>query len=128
VAWIEPVRDIAHRFGGSHAQRDVLTLTLIEAAIRSGRRERAEHYRRTNDVQVRWALGRSASSPGNSLAIWRLLMRERLTTANGITVYYATWGSGPPLVLVHGAFSDDSTKWEFVKRFEHDAVLWPQRR
>lgn len=44
IAWIEPVRDIAHRFGGSHAQRDVLTLTLIEAAIRSGRRQLAEHY------------------------------------------------------------------------------------
>jgi tetratricopeptide (TPR) repeat protein len=31
---IEPVRDIAHRFGGSHAQRDLITLTLIEAAAR----------------------------------------------------------------------------------------------
>lgn len=27
----------AHRFGGSHAQRDVLSLTLIEAALRGGR-------------------------------------------------------------------------------------------
>jgi Flp pilus assembly protein TadD len=27
---------MAHRFGGSHAQRDVLSLTLIEAALRSG--------------------------------------------------------------------------------------------
>jgi hypothetical protein len=31
---IRPVRDIAHRFGGSHAQRDLIDLTLIEAAIR----------------------------------------------------------------------------------------------
>ncbi len=30
------VRPIAHRFGGSHAQRDVIDLTLIEAAERSG--------------------------------------------------------------------------------------------
>jgi hypothetical protein len=30
------VRDIAHRFGGSHAQRDVIDLTLIEAAFRAG--------------------------------------------------------------------------------------------
>jgi tetratricopeptide (TPR) repeat protein len=30
-----PVRQVAHRFGGSHAQRDVLSLTLIEAAIRA---------------------------------------------------------------------------------------------
>jgi tetratricopeptide (TPR) repeat protein len=41
---IEPVRDIAHRFGGSHAQRDLLSLTLIEASIRSGDTARARHY------------------------------------------------------------------------------------
>jgi tetratricopeptide (TPR) repeat protein len=40
---IEPVRDVAHGFGGSHAQRDLLTLTLIEAAIRSGDAARARH-------------------------------------------------------------------------------------
>ena len=32
-----PVRTIANRFGGSNAQRDILTQTLIEAAIRSGK-------------------------------------------------------------------------------------------
>jgi tetratricopeptide (TPR) repeat protein len=31
-----PVRTHANRFGGSHAQRDILTLTLIEAALRDG--------------------------------------------------------------------------------------------
>lgn len=36
VRLLRPVRSIAHRFGGSHAQRDVLDLTLIEAACRSG--------------------------------------------------------------------------------------------
>jgi hypothetical protein len=36
VDLIRPVREIAHRFGGSHAQRDLLDLTLIEAALRSG--------------------------------------------------------------------------------------------
>jgi tetratricopeptide (TPR) repeat protein len=41
---IEPVRDIANRFGGSHAQRDLITLTLIEAALRSGNGRRARHY------------------------------------------------------------------------------------
>ncbi len=33
---IRPVRGIAARFGGSHAQRDVFDLTLVEAALRSG--------------------------------------------------------------------------------------------
>src|SRR5262249_10034645 len=33
---LRAVRNIAHRFGGSHAQRDVIDLTLIEAALRSG--------------------------------------------------------------------------------------------
>jgi hypothetical protein len=36
VRLIRPIRSIAHRFGGSHAQRDVLDLTLIEAAFRAG--------------------------------------------------------------------------------------------
>lgn len=41
VDLIRSVREIAHRFGGSHAQRDLLDLTLIEAALRSGRRNLA---------------------------------------------------------------------------------------
>lgn len=41
---IESVRDIANGFGGSHAQRDILALTLIEAALRSGDDRRARHY------------------------------------------------------------------------------------
>lgn len=36
AALIRPVREIAHRFGGSHAQRDLVDLTLIEAALRGG--------------------------------------------------------------------------------------------
>ncbi|MBL8384123.1 MAG: tetratricopeptide repeat protein [Burkholderiales bacterium] len=36
VELLEPIRSRAHRFGGSHAQRDLLDLTLIEAALRSG--------------------------------------------------------------------------------------------
>ncbi|MER8365406.1 tetratricopeptide repeat protein [Mesorhizobium sp. M1348] len=35
IRLIRPIRAIAHRFGGSHAQRDVIDLTLIEAALRS---------------------------------------------------------------------------------------------
>ena len=40
---IASVRDIAHRFGGSHAQRDILSLTLIDAARRAGRASLARH-------------------------------------------------------------------------------------
>jgi hypothetical protein len=36
IELLGPLRAIAHRFGGSHAQRDVLDLTLIEAALRLG--------------------------------------------------------------------------------------------
>lgn len=36
VRLLRSVREIAHRFGGSHAQRDLLDLTLLEAAIRAG--------------------------------------------------------------------------------------------
>lgn len=32
---LRPLRSIAHRFGGSHAQRDLLDLTLLEAAVRA---------------------------------------------------------------------------------------------
>lgn len=38
------VRDGANRFGGSHAQRDLLSLTLIDAASRAGLAEIARHY------------------------------------------------------------------------------------
>ena len=44
IAAIEPVRDTANLFGGSHAQRDLLTLTLIDASIRMGDTRRARHY------------------------------------------------------------------------------------
>ncbi len=37
VDLIAPVVEIAHRFGGSNAQRDVVHRTLVEAAIRTGR-------------------------------------------------------------------------------------------
>ncbi len=38
VALLRAIRSGAHRFGGSHAQRDVIDLTLIEAARRAGER------------------------------------------------------------------------------------------
>jgi pimeloyl-ACP methyl ester carboxylesterase len=40
---------------------------------------------------------------------------RQVSSASGTLVSYDTYGSGPPLVLVHGAFSDHHTNWEFVK-------------
>ncbi len=36
AALLEAVRPVAHRFGGSHAQRDLISLTQLEAAMRAG--------------------------------------------------------------------------------------------
>jgi hypothetical protein len=33
---LRSVRSVSHRFGGSHAQRDLIDLTLLDAARRSG--------------------------------------------------------------------------------------------
>ncbi len=38
VRLLRHLRPVAHRFGGSHAQRDLLDLTLLEAAFRDGDR------------------------------------------------------------------------------------------
>lgn len=40
---------------------------------------------------------------------------HRVTTPDRTIVSYDRYGSGPPLVLVHGGFSDHKTNWEFVK-------------
>jgi pimeloyl-ACP methyl ester carboxylesterase len=40
---------------------------------------------------------------------------QRVPSPAGITVSYDKYGSGPPLVLIHGSFSDHKTNWEFVK-------------
>lgn len=64
VSILRRVRDLSSRFGGSHAQRDVLSLTLIEAAIRSGRFSVARHY----------VAERLIHRPNGELG-WRLLAR-----------------------------------------------------
>lgn len=46
VRLLRPLRSHAHRFGGSHAQRDVIDLTLIEAAARDGQHLLADALRR----------------------------------------------------------------------------------
>jgi pimeloyl-ACP methyl ester carboxylesterase len=40
---------------------------------------------------------------------------QRIPSPAGATVSYDQYGRGPPLVLVHGAFSDHQSNWEFVK-------------
>ncbi|MGH9202543.1 MAG: alpha/beta fold hydrolase [Vicinamibacterales bacterium] len=40
---------------------------------------------------------------------------ERLTASNGTVISYDKDGSGPPLVLVHGGFSDHRTNWAFIQ-------------
>ncbi len=58
-----PVRRVLHRFGGSHAQRDVLQRTLVVAALRSGRLDLAEalvsERLAARETGV-WSLGRRA--------------------------------------------------------------------
>jgi hypothetical protein len=58
VQAIRPVRSVANRFGGSHAQRDVIDLTLIEAAIRAG----------NHDLAKALAAERVAAKPASPLA------------------------------------------------------------
>lgn len=64
VAELGPVRDVACHFGGSHAQRDVITLTVIEAAIRGGQHAVARH----------WVADRNVQRPASALG-WRLRAR-----------------------------------------------------
>lgn len=70
---ILPVRGLAQRFGGSHAQRDVLTLTALTAAIKGGFRPTAEALaaeRLAHKPESPWArrLWREASPSGISHA------------------------------------------------------------
>jgi len=41
----------------------------------------------------------------------------RVEPGKGVTVSYEKHGNGPPLVLVHGGFSDHRSNWEFVLPF-----------
>jgi pimeloyl-ACP methyl ester carboxylesterase len=45
---------------------------------------------------------------------------ERILAPSGATVSYDAYGAGPPLVLVHGGFSDHDTNWREVKPLLQD--------
>jgi tetratricopeptide (TPR) repeat protein len=70
VDLLRPVRLIAHRFGGSHAQRDVLSLTLVEAALRAGHHKLAKALA-AERMQLK------PSSPFN----WKLSLRAQADEA-----------------------------------------------
>jgi hypothetical protein len=62
------IRSHAHRFGGSHAQRDLIDLTLLEAALRGGQRPLA----------VGLAAERQARRPASPLATRSLQRAQAL--------------------------------------------------
>jgi tetratricopeptide (TPR) repeat protein len=53
AALLRPVRNRAARFGGSHAQRDLIDLTLLEAAVRGGEQALADALRAEREA-ARW--------------------------------------------------------------------------
>jgi pimeloyl-ACP methyl ester carboxylesterase len=54
---------------------------------------------------------------------------QRITSPGGVIASYEKYGSGPPLVLVHGAFSDHKTNWQFVKPlFEKQFTIYAMAR
>lgn len=70
VGHMLPVRGIASRMGGSHAQRDAMSCTLVEAAIRSGERPMAAALlaersaaKPHSPVNLRWARRVAAMAP-----------------------------------------------------------------
>jgi tetratricopeptide (TPR) repeat protein len=69
VEHLRPVRNIAAVFGGSHAQRDIVDLTLIEAALRSG------------EMSLARALTAERAEMRPDLASTQMLVRRALTDA-----------------------------------------------
>ncbi|MEQ9639290.1 MAG: tetratricopeptide repeat protein [Alphaproteobacteria bacterium] len=72
VAELLPIRPYAGKFGGSHAQRDVLSLTLIEAALRDGQTSLARGL----------AAERTTVKPGNPFN-WALTARAAEQAGDG---------------------------------------------
>ena len=73
VEHLLPVRTVAHRFGGSHAQRDVVSQTLLHAAFEAGRK----------GLGLNLANERVERKPGSPLA-WRLMAQARRRAGDGV--------------------------------------------
>ena len=67
---LTPIRRQVHRFGGSHAQRDVVEQTLLDSAVRSGQLDLAQ-------ALVRERLSRRDSS------VFGWTMRSKIAGARG---------------------------------------------
>jgi hypothetical protein len=80
VELLEPLRLVAHRFGGSHAQRDVVALTLVEAALRDGQARLAR-------ALAAERIGLKPTSPFNRELVERArtLLRERGDTMGALS-------------------------------------------
>ena len=69
TALLQPVIPIAHRFGGSHTQRDLLDFTLVEAALRGGDRGLARalaaerHQAKPTSRHARTLVARTEAQP-----------------------------------------------------------------
>ena len=71
VRLLRPIRNHAHRFGGSHAQRDLIDLTLIEASRRAGQE------RLTKALLAE----RTSAKPDAAFApLWRIVPERRAAT------------------------------------------------
>jgi tetratricopeptide (TPR) repeat protein len=70
VDTLSEVQEYAHAVGGSHAQRDIIELTLIAAAARAGEHAKARNL----------ATRRVARRPGSAAATERLLRANGLST------------------------------------------------
>ena len=104
ISLLLPVRYRANTFGGSHAQRDIVHRTLLEAALRQGDRPlatalaaertalkphrpfawrsaggpRACRRRRDGQVRRQWAIGsRLPAGGGNGRRVWQACARFR---------------------------------------------------
>jgi hypothetical protein len=90
-----PIRTIANRFGGSHAQRDLIHLTLVEAALRArhGRLARALIAERTQlkpSSPFNWQLtARSMDLIGDSAAAAKALESAEARTKAQFGVHRA---------------------------------------